>query len=284
MSDVTVSYAAGGGVAGNVGEGLFWEARATKNSDQSPNFTAINLAPGDGGAESETLDLAKDRARAALNERNRAVSKTDYENLVQTTPGVGFRRAYAAVGYHPDFPCSTVPGVVTVFVVPYAPRVQIDGDWAKDAFVAAPQPDPGALQAARVRVNDGRLIGVDVFVCGPIYRSLWFALVIAVDAVPSTALREAIITGLRNYLDPLVGGDHNEGWPFGNPLRPTALLRVAQNVVGTAGDVQSVSVRLDGMTTAESCQDVPIRAHELVRLVHVDLRTHQRLAQSGGLR
>jgi len=76
-----------------------------------------------------------------LNERNRAVSKTDYENLVQTTPGVGFRRAYAAVGHHPDFPCSTVPGAVTVFVVPYAPRVQIDGDWANDAFVAAPQPD-----------------------------------------------------------------------------------------------------------------------------------------------
>jgi hypothetical protein len=283
-SDVMVSYEAGGGTAGNVGEGLFWEARAGKDSDQPPNFTAVNLAHGDGGAGSETLGLAKERASAALNERNRAVSKTDYENLVQTTPGVGFRRAYAAVGHHPDFPCSTVPGAVTVFVVPYAPRVQIDGDWAKDAFVTAPQPDPGALQAARVRVNDGRLVGVDVFVCGPIYRPVWLALVIAVDAVPSTALRETIITGLQNYLDPLVGGDHSAGWPFGNPLRPTALLRVAQDILGTAGDVQSVSVRLDDMTTAESCRDVPTRPHELVRLVHVDLRTQRRWVQSEGLR
>jgi predicted phage baseplate assembly protein len=283
-SDVTVSYEAGGGTAGNVGEGLFWEARAGKDSDQPPNFTAVNLAPGDGGAESETLGLAKERASAALNERNRAVSKTDYENLVQTTPGVGFRRAYAAVGHHPDFPCSTVPGAVTVFVVPYAPRVEIDGDWAKDAFVAAPHPDQGALQAARVRVNHGRLIGVDVFVCGPIYRPVWLALVIAVDAVPSTALRETIITRLQKYLDPLVGGDHSGGWPFGNPLRPTALLRVAQEILGLAGDVQSVSVRLDGMTTAESCRDVPIRPHELVRLVHVDLQTRRRSAQSEGLR
>jgi len=60
-SDVTVSYEAGGGTAGNVGEGLFWEARAGKDSDQPPNFTAVNLAPGDGGAESETLGLAKER-------------------------------------------------------------------------------------------------------------------------------------------------------------------------------------------------------------------------------
>jgi predicted phage baseplate assembly protein len=283
-ADATVSYQAGGGTAGNVGQGLFWEARAGKASDQPPNFTAVNLAPGDGGAESETLDLAKARASAALNERNRAVSKPDYENLVQTTPGVGFRRAYAAIGYHPDFPCSIVPGAVTVFVVPYAPRVQIDGDWAKYALVAAPQPDPGALQAARACLDHGRLIGGDVFICGPIYRSVWLALVIAVDALPSTALRESIITGLQNYLDPLVGGDHSDGWPFGNPLRPTALLRVAQDVVGTAGDVESVSVRLDGMTTAESCRDVPIRPYELVSLAHVDLHTRQRLPHSGGLR
>jgi hypothetical protein len=283
-SDITVSYAAGGGESGNVGRGLFWEARAAKDTDSPPLFTAVNLVPGSGGAESETLDLAKARGRATLNQRNRAVSATDYQNLVQTTPGVGFRRAFAAVGHHPDFPCLVVPGAVTVFVVPYAPRVQIDGDWANDAFVAAPQPDPGALQAARAHLNDGRLLTADVFVCGPVYRSVFLALVVAVDAAPITTLRETIVTGLQNYLDPLVGGDQNGGWPFGEPVRPTALLRAAQRILGTAGDVRSVSVRLDGMAEAMSCGDVAILPHQLVTLVHIDLHTQRRPPQSGGLR
>jgi hypothetical protein len=154
----------------------------------------------------------------------------------------------------------------------------------QDAFVAAPQPDPGALQAARDRMSAGRLIGADVFVCGPVYRYVWLAVAAAVDIAPSTALREAIIGGLQNYLDPLVGGDQGDGWPFGDPIRPTALMRVVQDILGTAGDVQSVSVRLDHGTLAESCQDVRIRPHELLALVHVDLKVQRRQPQGGGLR
>jgi hypothetical protein len=177
-----------------------------------------------------------------------------------------------------------VSGAVTVFVVPYAPRPGIEGDWVQDAFVAAPQPDPGALQAARDRMSAGRLLGADVFVCGPVYRQVSLAVAVAVDVALSTALREAIIGGLKNYLDPLVGGDEGEGWPFGNPIRPTALMRVVQDILGAAGDVQSVSVRLDHGTVAESCQDVHIRPHELLALAHVDLNTQRRRPQGGGLR
>jgi hypothetical protein len=98
------------------------------------------------------------------------------------------------------------------------------------------------------------------------------------------SLREQIIAGLQTFLDPLVGGDDLKGWPFGDPLRPSALARVAQDVVGSAGDVQSVSILIDCATAAESCNDVAIRPHELVTLVHVDIRTQRRSAQSGGLR
>jgi Baseplate J-like protein len=281
---VTVSYQAGGGSAGNVGQGRFWAAQPATEADPPPLFTAVNLTAGDGGADTESLDLAQQRSRMALNERNRAVAKPDYENLAMTTPGVGFRRAYAAVGYHPDFPCLAVSGAVTVFVVPYSPRPGIESDWGQDTFVAAPQPDPGALQATRDRMNTGRLLGADVFVCGPVYRRVSLAVAVTVDVAPSTALREAIIAGLQNYLDPLVGGDEGEGWPFGDPIRPTALMRVVQDILGTAGDVQSVSVRLDSATVAESCQDVRIRPHELLALAHVDLNAQRRRPEGGGLR
>jgi hypothetical protein len=284
-SDITVSYQAGGGTAGNVGEGLSWEAVPESDSAPFPQFSAVNLAPGDGGAETETLDAATARSTAALNERNRAVSKTDYENLARTTPGVALRRAYAAVGYHRDFPCSTVPGAITVFVVPYAPRVQTDGDWASGIYVAAPVPDQGALQAVQARLAAAKLIGGEVFVCPAAYRPVWLTLHIAVDSQLSASLRQQIIAGFATFLDPLTGGDGGEGWPFGDPLRPSALLRVAQGILGRAGDVQSVAVSIDRATAAaKPCTDVPIRPFELVHLMHVDLITQRRSVPGGGLR
>jgi predicted phage baseplate assembly protein len=285
VSDISVSYQAGGGIAGNVGEGMSWEAVASTDAGAFPGFSAINVTAGDGGAESETLAAAIERAAAGIHGRNRAVSKADYENLAQTTPGVGLLRAFAAVGHHPNFPCSTVPGAVTVFVVPYAPRAATDGNWAKDVYDPAPVADPGALQAVRAVLASAKLIGGDVFVCPAVYRPVWLSLTIAVDAPLVARVRQAMITGLQNFLDPLIGGVDAQGWPFGDPLRPSALLRVAQSVLGSAGDVLSVSVRIDSASAAaQPCNDVAIRPFELVNLVHVDLPTQQRPVPSGGLR
>ena len=284
---IQISYQAGGGTAGEVGEGLPWEAVSPISpaaGGVAPPFTAVNLSAGDGGKESETLPDAQLRTAAILNERNRAVTKSDYENLAISTPGVAIRRAFAAIGYHPNFPGLTVPGAVTVFVVPYAPRVQIDGPWAKNFYIPAPQPDPGALQVVLARLTAAKLIATDVFLCPPVYRPVWLGLTVAVDSPLSVAARQAVISALQTFLDPLVGGDNQEGWLFGDPLRPSALVKMAQAALGEAGDVQSVSVRIDGMTTPSTCNDVTINPNELVKLMHVDISTQQRPAPSGGLR
>jgi len=284
---VQVSYQAGAGTAGEVGEGQEWEAVSPVSpaaGGVAPPFTAVNLSAGDGGTESETLSDAQLRTAGILQERNRAVTKADYENLAISTPGVALRRAFAAVGHHPNFPGTVVPGAVTVFVVPYASRVPIDGPWAKNFYFPAPQPDPGALQVALARLTAGKLIATDIFVCPPVYRPVWLGLTVAVDSPLSVAVRQTIITSLQTFLDPLVGGDDQEGWLFGDPLRPSALMKVAQTALGEAGDVQSVSVRIDGMTTPSTCNDVPINPNELVNLMHVDISTQQRAAASGGLR
>jgi hypothetical protein len=113
---------------------------------------------------------------------------------------------------------------------------------------------------------------------------VWLSLAIAVDSALSAALRQEILTGLQTFLDPLVGGEQGNGWPFGDPLRPSALLKIAQDILGDAGDILSVGIRIDGMQAAESCRDTSIRPCELVNLVHVDLATQRRTPQSGGLR
>jgi len=280
----TVTYNAGGGTAGNVGEGLSWEAVPPVPGGPSPQFTATNLAEGSGGADTETLLQAQQRVQEELNLPIRAVTAADFENLAISTPGVTLRRAYAAIGYHPNFPCATVPGAITVFIVPYAPRVQTDGTVPTSSFVAVPQPDPGALAAALARLQAGKILGGQIFVCPPTYRPVWLRIQVAVDRTLSAALRSSVLTGLQTYLDPLVGGDEGGGWPFGNPLRPSGLLKVAQEILGEKGDVLSVGVRIDGMTSFENCQDTTIQPYELVRLVHVDLATQRRPAQSAGLR
>ncbi len=282
--DIKIDFAAGGGGAGNVGANLSWESFKKAESDSELFIGAINLSGGDGGSESETPAAGRQRAETEINNRNRAVSKTDSETLAKTTPGIAIRRAFAAVGYHPDFPCTTVQGVVTVFVLPYAPRQQTAGAVADGAFVASPQPDPGALQAVRSQLSTGRLLGSEIFVEGPVYRPVQLDVYIAVDAPLHADLRQQIVAQLQTYLDPLVGGDEGEGWPFGDPLRPSAILEQAQNVIGPAGDVKQVSVLIDGMTDPESCTDVPIRPHELVVLKNVDLHFQTRPARIGGLR
>jgi predicted phage baseplate assembly protein len=285
LSDVTVIYQAGGGNAGNVGEGLSWVGVPATDAGALPQFSAINLAAGSGGAETETIVAAIARCAADLNLRNRAVSKVDYENLAITTPGVALRRAYAAVGFHPDFPAATVPGAVTVFVVPYAPRVAIDGDWASGVYDPAPLPDAGALQAAQTYLSAAKLIGGEVFVCPPSYRQVWLTLTVAVDAPLAPSLRQALLSGLQNFLDPLIGGNDGKGWAFGDPLRPSALLGIAQRLLGTTGDMQSVAVRIDDASAAATvCTDVAIRPFDLITLVHVDFITQRRAVPSGDLR
>lgn len=137
---------------------------------------------------------------------------------------------------------------------------------------------------ALARLTAGKLIATDLFVCPPIYRPVWLGLTVAVDSPLSVAVRQAVTAALQTFLDPLVGGEDQKGWSFGDPLRPSALMEVAQTALGEAGDVQGVSVRIDGMTTPSTCNDVTIKPNELVHLMHVAITPQQRPAPSGGLR
>jgi predicted phage baseplate assembly protein len=281
---IEVSYEAGGGTAGLVGENLDWEGIDISNSGSDLKLRGTNVIAGQEGMESESLAEAQQRVRAGLSERVRAVAAVDFENLAQTTPGVGFRRAKAAIGYHPDFPCTTIPGVVTVFVVPFAPRAQLGLFGQSDDFIAAPEPDPGALAAASKRMEGARLLGTQVYVLAPKYRKVRLGVQATTASGISATLQAKMRGQLQEFLDPLSGGDDGAGWPFGGPLRPTALLREAQETLGDAGSVLSVSIQLEGMQTPESCNDVALGAYELPVLTKVEFQIQKTAALAGGLR
>ncbi len=272
---VELRLAVGGGTAGNVGSRRLWEPVA---SETAP--LALNVVPASGGAEPEAIADARQRAAQALRRVERAVLAADFEELAVTTPGVVIRRAHTAPGVHPDFPCLAVPGAVSVFVVPGAAR---DEDPTVCPEVTAPLPDAGALAAVAARLDGARLIGSEVFVRPPIYRPVALSLDVETHTAAPEALRTALRAGLARFLDPLVGGKEQDGWPWGDPLRPSTLLVWAQQAIGAQGQVARVGITLlDDGTGEESCNDVAIGAHALPALQRVTVRIAAPPASAGG--
>lgn len=255
--DVRVAYVTGGGRDGNGGMTGNWLPAA--DTPASEAVSAANLVRAEGGADPETVTEARRRAAASLGEVTRAVTADDFVTLARTTPGVAVARAYPALGEHPGFPCATVPGAVTVHIVPAAPRDDVD----REDFVAAPLPDPGMLHAVAARLEQARLLTSEVFVRGPRYRDVALRVDLSGDPADRTRVATAVTAALRRFLDPLVGGDDQDGWPFGQPLRPSALLRAAQRALGDLADIAAVGVGLDGTDAYESCDEVPLGAGEL---------------------
>ena len=116
-----------------------------------------------------------------------------------------------------------------------------------------------------------RLIGTEVFVRGPSYRPVRLAVTPGSAVAAPEGLQQRLLDGLRRYLDPLAGGPDEQGWPFGEPLRPSELLGVAQEVAGRAAVITAVSIGLDGAPPSQDCQDVAIGPHDLVVLTGLTL-------------
>jgi hypothetical protein len=268
---------AGGGVVGNLGAG--------RSFDVPPGRAAlaldvVNPVAGVGGRADEPVPDATRRAAEAQDAPTRAVTGLDHETIAEATPGVDVARAIAAVGLAEELPFA-VPGLVTVFAIPWAPRDEPPSPRVEAVDVPAPVPDPGALGAVAGALGRARLAGSTIRVVPPRYRPVAIALQIRSGA-PAVQLRPGVWQALRRYLDPLVGGDDDEGWPLGGALEPSGLLRVAQGALGAAGVIDALSVGLVG-GPLEPCDAVAIGRCELPVLQTMTLQVKP-VTGSGGLR
>ena len=248
-----IEYMVGGGSAGKLGPSLSWttslESLDQGQADPDERFEAVNVVPTIGGEEPETIQAFRDRTAASLKTQTRAVLRKDFEEIARSVPGVAIKRAHAAVGFHPNHPCTPIPGAVTVFILPDVSRPDVlDEDFdetiTESAFVAAPVPDEGALTAVRQALNIARLAGTEVFVLSPFYRNIKLTLVIESNSADSLRLSERIKLRLRRFFDPLIGSDDGSGWTFGEPVRPSAILRETQRVLGDQGTLVDVFIDL----------------------------------------
>ncbi len=265
-----VRYALGHGASGNLGRGGRW-------AQEGGAVVGTNPMPATGGADAESIELARQRAADELVRPDRTVTTADACVLATTTPGVGVARAHASPGHHPGFPCVEIPSALTVTVVP-----DVDRDSALDHWTLAPQPDAGLLAAVQQRLDAGRLLGQEVFVAPPRYHAVRVWLTITQSA-RDDAVAEQVETALRRHLDPLRGGAEGKGWPFGGVIRPSELIGVAGRAVGVETTVTSLSVAVDD-GDATDCAELVIGPRDLVWLESAAVTWTAALPDGGGLR
>ncbi len=300
-----IEYEVGGGTVGNLPSWQLWRLLA----EGGPRITAVNVVSAQGGDDAESVAQTVLRSKAELRRAKRAVTREDIEQLACKTAGAAIKRAHAAVGLHPQYPCLPVPGAVTVFLVPDLPESL--RDFLKrscgDDLIAL-RPDEAMVWAVQQHLDTVRVLTQEVFVEPPIYEPVSVKVTLVGTPADSEATRELVVRVLHDYLHPLFGGPERVGWPFGAPLRPSELTRILIEVIDSELAVKEVEIsRLASakigpaksiqpccsmsshspestMNMSSTCNDMSIGPHALVELRHVDVKIVSPRNTVGGLR
>jgi Baseplate J-like protein len=180
----------------------------------------INPRAAMGGTAAETVAHAAGRAVNLVQTTGRAVTLVDYETLAKQTPGARIARVKAWANLHPDFPCFAAPGMISVIVLPYLPQ-------------GHPMPSSTLKQAVTRYLQRRRIVGTRVVVTGPTYLQVAVNATVQSGAkVNKTALQQRIVNMLNQFLDPLLGGPDETGWPFGRDVYHAEIMQVIHRVPG----------------------------------------------------
>ena len=215
------SYRFGGRRVGNVGSGTITDLLTPIPEVEE----VVNYRAASGGADEEPLADTMTRVpQELLRARERAVSLEDFEVLARNVPGAGIARAAADVGPGPEG-----SRVVRVVVVPRSAE-------------AKPVPSEATLRRVCHYLDERRLVTTGLVVSGPEYHDMD----VMVDArVRSSAdlrtVRDAIESLMWGFLHPLTGGEDGAGWPFGEDVAHSQLVRA---VMGVDGVRRLASLRL----------------------------------------
>ncbi|MFC1418217.1 putative baseplate assembly protein [Streptacidiphilus cavernicola] len=212
-------YRTGGGRAGNVARGAIQVLR------NSVPYVAdvVNREAATGGVDGETVAEAKDRAPITLRAQDRAVTLRDYEELARRAAPETAR--ITCLEGDPD---EHGAHAVRVLVVPQA----VPDPGGRLRFE---QLVPGDALLGRITryLDDRRLIGTRLAVGPPYYQGVTVvATVHAFRGADADRVRRQAHDALYRHLDPLTGGSHGTGWPFGRPVQSGEIFAVLQRVPG----------------------------------------------------
>jgi len=212
-----------------------------------------NLEAAAGATAAEDLAAALRRGPREIRARGRAVAAADYEVLALGAPGADLRRARAVGGLHPRFPGRALPGAVAVFVVGPARR---DG--------APPLPSEASLRAVSEHLAAWAPRGAEVVAVAPVFHGVRVEASLELQrGAPVTETTRATSLALDRWIDPVIGGDDGEGWPFGGAIRHDALVRFLLREVDGLTAIPRLVLVVDGVRSRR-CEDVEIPPHDLL--------------------
>lgn len=232
-SNVRASYRSGGGPIGNVAAGAIAQLKTTVATVDS----AVNHAPGIGGAPIEPASDTMSRASRTLRHGHRAVTAQDFADLALESS----RAVARAVTLTPSF------SPIDWQDLSHAHELNRDGQVIVVIVPAAAQPgqspslDLLAQVAAYLQARCTRDVKLQVI--GP----TWVATDIDVHVASTTiensdATLAAVRDAIARFFDPVTGGDDGRGWPFGRRPRASDLLARISTVPGV-DHVSQVAVR-----------------------------------------
>ncbi|WP_405562015.1 putative baseplate assembly protein [Streptomyces sp. NBC_01180] len=213
------AYRTGGGRAGNVARGA---VQVLRNSVPYVS-EVINREAARGGVDGETVEEAKARAPITLRAQDRAVTLRDYEELARrAAPETA--RITCLEGDSDEHGAHAV----RVLVVPQA--VPDPGGWLRFEQLV---PGDALLERITRYLDERRLLGTRLAVGPPYYQGITVvATVHAFRGADTDKVRRQAHEALYRHLDPLTGGAHGTGWPFGRPVQSGEIFAVLQRVPG----------------------------------------------------
>jgi hypothetical protein len=222
-------YHTGGGSHGNQPAG-----RIEKLLTTIPYVESVtNAEPAAGGQEQENQDALSKGAIAQVRHRDRAVCIDDYADLA--------RRASPEIAYAtcaptrdlvrvPELDNETIPGIVSVIIVPYSSKPR-------------PQPSLELLRNVKAFLDSRRPVSMDLVVIGPEY--------VRTDVVADIAWKSdysktnAVVEckkRLDRFLHSVTGGAEENGWRFGQLPHASDIYPVLAGIEGL-DDIRSLELR-----------------------------------------
>ena len=233
---------------GNLPARLQW--RIKENGFES--FLGKNNSRASGGKAAEKTEDTVQRVRNDFNTRHRAITSDDYETLALATPGIRVARAKALPNYHPDYPCNSIPGAVTVIVLPFS--------WKNTQPTV---PGNAFLATVLEHLDAHRLITTDLHVIAPVFVGISVSCKIYLKRKSSpSGVEQRVTDKLEAFLDPITGGPDKKGWRFGRSVYSSEIYQLIDLVEGVE-NVTNVILSSDDVT-AENKNLIKIPLNGLV--------------------
>jgi hypothetical protein len=207
---VAREYKSGGGSKGNQEPGAVTSLKRKISNIES----VTNHISSSGGKDQENLEKAITRGPHALKNRGSAVTREDFEWLaLEASQDVVKAKCIPEAG-----------GKIYIIIVP-------------DRDEETPLPESGLIDTVERYLKERALVTIRssdrIEVTGPRYEKIdVFVTVTLKPFVESVNARERITEELRTFLHPLKGGQHGEGWDFGDGIFISEVAAVVESLDG----------------------------------------------------